>query len=585
MSFALPEAAATVPRARRPRAATLLVILRILRHSPLLFACCVVCAVGTFGIPLLIGLVTRRYFDALTGGAAAASQIWTIIGLFVAVRVVEIFVDFGLVFSWCTLLFKSLALVRRNLLRLVLYGYGALGVLGSSGQALDRFRDDAEEVVEFIDRWTDLIGRGVFVTAAVFVMARIDARITLVVLVPLALVITLVNLLQSRIVAYRTASRAANGHATGFLGDLLGAVQVVKVAGATPHAVARLHGLNRVRRTTALRDRTFHELIWAFNYNIANVGTGVILLLAASSMRAGAFSVGDFALFVTYLGSMIWFPLEVADWITGYRQSGVSIERMQALVEAATLTRMPESELTMAAPLGQAGTIAHQERSAQPERESGARLDTLEATGLCYHHPGTGRGIEDVNLTLRRGSITVVTGRVGSGKSTLVEVLLGLLPREAGEVRWNGELVVHGCFRPPRSAYTPQTPRLFSATVRENVLLGEMAGADALAAAIHAAVLEQDLPGLEHGLDTTIGPRGVRLSGGQVQRVAAARMLVRAPELLVLDDISSALDVETERQLWERLTAVEGERSKVESRKSKVRIRTIRFGRSRRFGW
>src|SRR5688572_12838162 len=113
MSFALPEAAATVPRARRPRAATLLVILRILRHSPLLFACCVVCAVGTFGIPLLIGLVTRRYFDALTGGAAAASQIWTIIGLFVAVRVVEIFVDFGLVFSWCTLLFKSLAVVRR----------------------------------------------------------------------------------------------------------------------------------------------------------------------------------------------------------------------------------------------------------------------------------------------------------------------------------------------------------------------------------------------------------------------------------------------------------------------------------------
>ena len=76
--------------------------------------------------------------------------------------------------------------------------------------------------------------------------------------------------------------------------------------------------------------------------------------------------------------------------------------------------------------------------------------------------------------------------------------------------------------------------------------------------AIRAAVLERDLPALEHGLETLVGPRGVKLSGGQIQRAAAARALARPARLLVLDDLSSALDVETEQLLWKRLKALPG---------------------------
>jgi ATP-binding cassette subfamily B protein len=108
-------------------------------------------------------------------------------------------------------------------------------------------------------------------------------------------------------------------------------------------------------------------------------------------------------------------------------------------------------------------------------------------------------------------------------------------------------------FIPPRSAYTPQVPRLYSETLKENILLGLPEDQVDLAGALHRAVLEPDVKQLEKGLDTLVGPRGVRLSGGQVQRAAAARMFVRAPELLVFDDLSSALDVETEQALWERL--------------------------------
>jgi ATP-binding cassette subfamily B protein len=106
---------------------------------------------------------------------------------------------------------------------------------------------------------------------------------------------------------------------------------------------------------------------------------------------------------------------------------------------------------------------------------------------------------------------------------------------------------------PPRVAYAPQVPTLLSDTLRENILLGLGDRDDLLSEAVYRAVLDRDLAGFPAGLDTVIGVKGTKLSGGQVQRTAAARMFIRQPELLVMDDLSSALDVETEQLLWQRV--------------------------------
>ncbi|NJK33409.1 MAG: ATP-binding cassette domain-containing protein [Deltaproteobacteria bacterium] len=160
-----------------------------------------------------------------------------------------------------------------------------------------------------------------------------------------------------------------------------------------------------------------------------------------------------------------------------------------------------------------------------------------------------------MDLRVPRGSLTVITGRVGAGKTTLVRTLLGLLPRAAGEVRWNGAAVDDAAtfLVPPRCAYTPQVPRLFNETLKQNVLLGLAKDGGQLTAALQRSVLERDLEALDAGLETQVGSGGVVLSGGQRQRVAAARMFVRETELLVIDDLSSALDATTEGVLWERL--------------------------------
>jgi ATP-binding cassette subfamily B protein len=178
---------------------------------------------------------------------------------------------------------------------------------------------------------------------------------------------------------------------------------------------------------------------------------------------------------------------------------------------------------------------------------------------LSYRYPDTGRGIAGISLRLTHGSLTVITGRIGSGKTTFLQVLLGLLPKDEGEVYWNGERIADPAsfFVPPRSAYTAQVSHLFSDPLKENILLGLPEEQVDLQGAVYTAVMEHDAVVLEHGLDTIIGTRGVKLSGGQAQRTAAARMLVRDAELLIFDDLSSALDVETEHILWERLFATE----------------------------
>ncbi|CAK4863440.1 unnamed protein product [Aphanomyces euteiches] len=266
-------------------------------------------------------------------------------------------------------------------------------------------------------------------------------------------------------------------------------------------------------------------------------------------MRNGSFTVGDFALFVYYLTFVTQFIQNFGKFITLYKQSSVTQERLSKLIQGGDSDLITEPQNLYL-------------RSLPPEPEKVVKLpkdelQLLEAEGLCYRYPESGRGIEDITLRIPKHSFTVVTGRIGSGKTTLARALLGLLPLDSGAIRWNGETVgaPGDFFVPPRSAYTPQVPRLYSDTLRQNILLG-LPQADApLAEAVHAAVLSSDIARLHDGLETVIGPRGVKLSGGQAQRAAAARMFVREAELLIFDDLSSALDVETERQLWERIFA------------------------------
>jgi ATP-binding cassette subfamily B protein len=498
--------------------------------------------------PLIPGLFVRQIFDSLAAGSASAStEIWIYAALIAAVGPIQMVSNIYANAVEVTMQMTVAALLRRNMFERILHRPGARAIPASPGEAVSRFRNDVNEIYGFLTWTLDPVGQGIVILFALGVLISISPLVTIAVFVPLAAVLVIVNAASKRIREYRKANQEAIGEVTGLLGEVYGAVLAVKVAGAEENVAAHFRKVNEGRRHAALRDTLLTEMLGSISFNVASLGTGLVLLVSAQAMQAGSFTVGDFALFVSYLGWLTVVISMFGNYLTKYRQVQISLRRASDLMQGA-----PPEALVSYNPVYLRGPLPEPPPVVRSEADI---LRRLEAIGLTYHYPGSTRGIEEATFALERGSFTVITGRIGAGKTTLLRVLMGLLPPEAGTVLWNGEEVKDPAsfFVPPRCAYTPQTPRLFSTTLRGNILLGYRADDAAIAAAMHSAVLEQDLEELEDGLETLVGPRGVKLSGGQMQRTAAARMFVRQAELLVVDDLSSALDVETEGALWARL--------------------------------
>ena len=498
--------------------------------------------------PLLPGLLAKWFFDTISGEAPVGINPWSLIGLLAAVTLGRIGVLWLGSETDAYHRFTMSALLRRNLFEQILRQPGARALPEAPGAALSTFRDDAEQVEDTISWTLDQVGAGLFAIVAFAILLTTSARLTLAVFVPLVGVVALMRFAAARIERYRRASRAATSRVTGLLAEVFGATAAIQVAGSERHVIARLRGLNDERRRTTVRDRTLTQVLDSVNANTVSLGTGLILLLAAGSMRTGSFTVGDFTLFVYYLNFVTDFTYGAGQFLAYFQQSGVAFARMVGLLGGAA-----SATLVTHTPLHLRGDA----RAVPPPPAAVEPLRSFVVRDLTYTYAQSGRGIAGVSFAVQRGELLVITGRIGAGKTTLLRAILGLLPATAGEIRWNERVIADPASEmvPPRTAYVPQVPRLFSDSLRENVLLGLPESEADLPAAIDVAALAPDLATLPLGLETVVGTRGVRLSGGQIQRVAAARMLVRQAELLVVDDLSSALDGATERLLWDRLLA------------------------------
>ena len=505
---------------------------------------------------LLPGLLVGTFLDSLAGRSHLPGGLPGLVALLVIFALVRSALWLVAGFVEIRMRFLMSGLMRINLLRHVLKRPGAVPLPYPLGETISRFRDDAYSAEDVID-WTDeIVVHSLIALGALVALAWIDLQITIIVTIPLVIVIVLTQWASAALTRYREASSQATSDVTGAIGSILAATQVIQAAGAEDRAIARISKLNGQRRRAMLTDAVASRAMGAIGGSVTGIGTGIVMLMAANTMRDGSLSVGEFVIFITWLGFVTDFTIDFGQFLAFYRQGGVAFTRMDVLLGDA-----PPESLVEHTPLHLRGPLPAIEG---PMRQPDDRLEVVEARGLTYRHPQSGRsdegdsrGIEGIDLKLERGTLTVVTGKVGAGKTTLLRTILGLLPPDAGEVRWNGvpDTDLAETMVPPRAAYTAQVPRLFSETLRENILLGMPDDPPVLAAAIHGAVLERDVQSLEAGLETPVGTRGVKLSGGQIQRAAAARMLVRGAELLVIDDLSSALDVETERALWERLFA------------------------------
>lgn len=401
------------------------------------------------------------------------------------------------------------------------------------GEVMSRVLD-SDRYLRYADRCNDVVAGLIIVVIASLLGGTVIAGVILLaVMVAAATASVAGRPLAGRSAAAASATRADFGRA---LVSALECVRTVKLAAATGDVHDHLDRVDGDRVGAAVREHRVQSVL--FGVPVVMVQLGVVAAwlvylldgwnLATALLVSGA--VAGFDYFGSVAGAVITDAPGTRAWqqATSRFAGGADLMDVPAGVDV----------VTGAAP-----------RPPQPSRTVLQRLELRDLTAV--HDDGT-RGVGGVDLTLQAGELVLLLGQVGSGKSSLLSALCGLVGH-TGQILWNGVEVgdPQAFLRPGQVAHVAQVPRVLSGSFADNIRLDHDREIDR---AIADARLGQDIAEAG-GADALVGHRGVRLSGGQAQRLALARALAVEPELLLADDISSAVDATTEVELWGRLRA------------------------------
>jgi ATP-binding cassette, subfamily B, bacterial len=315
----------------------------------------------------------------------------------------------------------------------------------------------------------------------------------------------------------------------------LSAARTVKLAGATTAVLGHLADLDRVRSDRQRREISQQVLA----RSTPSIVSGLLPIGAWALYLAGGMSAGATLVAVSTLASARWFAWTTASLVSQLPSARVWTRRTVAMSGVATYAgSVPGVDIS-------AGTAP-----APPVAPRHALRELDLAAFSAIHEDGT-VGATDIDLTVHRGQLVLILGPVGAGKSSLLRAMAGIV-HHTGSLRWNGQPVTEPevFLRPNQVGYVGQLPRVLSGTVADNIHLGREVDVDG---ALRTAQMQHDLSAAGGGVGLLIGHKGTRLSGGQLQRLALARALAPGTELLIADDISSALDVTTELDLWRAL--------------------------------
>lgn len=292
-------------------------------------------------LPLALGIGMQWFFNRISSNST--DYLWLAVPLiFIAVvRVARVGVFFAAFYKWITYIYHIQAILRTNMLAGIMRWPGR-NLPASPGEAMSRFRDDVDEVVEYVESWVDFWGRLVFAIVSVVIMASINWKIMLVAVLPLVIVTLFNNLSGNRARRYSRLNREATGRITSFIAETFGAVQALKLGEAENHVHDRFTKLSEERRQAALKDNLFRQWMRSLNQHVISICTGLILLMCAAEMQAGNFTVGDFALFTTYLSSIGSSISLFGYMVFQHKRLQVSFNRMRTLFRPGEEDRIME---------------------------------------------------------------------------------------------------------------------------------------------------------------------------------------------------------------------------------------------------
>ena len=322
--------------------------------------------------------------------------------------------------------------------------------------------------------------------------------------------------------------------------------ETVKYFGNESHEARRYDETQARYEAAAVRTQVSLNVLNVGQATIIAVALAVIMLMAANGVAAGRLTVGKFVLVNTYL-MQLYAPLNFLGFVyASLRQGVVDLEQMFRLLAEDQEVRDPPAPVLL------------------PARLADAPPAELRFEGVRFGYRPNREILHGVDFTVRPGGRTAIVGPTGAGKSTLSRLLFRFYDVTEGRVTIDGHDVRDCAQEALRAAIgvVPQDTVLFNDTIRYNIAYGRIGATQAEIE--HAAALAQVhdfIASLPEGYDTRVGERGLKLSGGEKQRVAIARTILKNPRVLVLDEATSALDTHTEQEIQAALRTVAADRT------------------------
>ena len=447
-------------------------------------------------------------------------------------------------YCWQTLGYKVQHDLRLDATRSLIDMEASYYDLRQTGQLMSVLSADVNQLEDVIsDASTSIIRIVVTFATAFLILSLMSWKLAAVLFAPLFLIVPLVYLFSTRVQRKYRQQRESTGDITAVLENIISGISVVQAYNAQDWEANRVNKESSAYREQAIAASRDRNRFLPGLYAIAGIAFGLLVTVGGYLTKSGDITTGQLVTFLL-ISTRMTMPMFIFGMLVNQLQKGeASARRVFALVDLEpTITDKPEST------------------------ELDGPITSVEFSEVHFTYPGTTtKVLAGISFKVSAGQFLGVMGHTGAGKTTILKLLMRYYEPQKGKVLVNGIDVQDLTLDSVRAAmgFVSQEPFLFFGTLKQNVAYNRKADDEEIMIALEMAGAADFVKEFENGLETMVGDRGTKLSGGQRARVSLARALLKSPSLLVLDEASSALDAETERRIQENLLASGGNRTTI----------------------
>ncbi|MCY3413469.1 MAG: ABC transporter ATP-binding protein [Candidatus Heimdallarchaeota archaeon] len=306
----------------------------LIRFRPLPFLLTIIFNGLMYFAPIAVTMVVREIFNSITGEPVYNYPVLAMIAIIPLLYLIRVMIGVGSMLAEFTFVMQLQTLMRSNMLDGVFRKPGSDSLPGSPGEAISRFRGDVSEVAFFTHFIAFMIGFLAFGIGATFILIDVSPSITAITYIPFLIIIFVVLIFKNRVRELRKVARKHAGIVTGTIAEVFNSVQAIKVSNAEANVFDYFEEINENRRKAVVKDRTFNRLLRSISESVSSYSTGILLLLIATLIQEGSFSVGDYILFTGFYGWISTVSIELGELLAWYQRARISYDRMFNIIKS-----------------------------------------------------------------------------------------------------------------------------------------------------------------------------------------------------------------------------------------------------------